>query len=92
MITKAKAVKMSIEKWEAIVDGAEEDEDVSCGFCFYREQTVGSCRDCPLSAAGLCALPDGVYQQWELEGTKKLAQKMLDGIKKHGAKWIAGGG
>ena len=93
MISKTNAVKMSIRKWERIV-AAEDEEEKDCGFCVFRDQLYPSppCHPWyPLDKAGICATdPDGLYQQWEENSTLELAQKILAGIRKEGAKWLEG--
>ncbi len=97
MITKTAAVKMSIRKWEGIVNGGEEEE-FHCGFCYFREQLnqLPLCGVwCPLSKARLCMNEGkGIYFQWKYEINEEkrieLAQQMLDGIKKYGNLWTQG--
>lgn len=55
MITRQKAVDMSIKKWEALA-GGKGDVDADCGFCqyVYEKEHEGSllgnerCKNCPL--------------------------------------------
>lgn len=60
MITRKEAVEQSIEKWEGIVAGGEEEGGCDCGFCEYFEHTgLKGCDQCPIGKVESVALAIG---------------------------------
>lgn len=88
MITKTNAVKMSIRKWEKIVDGDKEAIEEDCGFCEFFPRR---CRKCPLFP-DVCnwgdSCPKALYWQYEQTGNPQIAELILAAIKERGDKWI----
>lgn len=95
---KEEALRMSIEKWEKIV-GEDNTKttfiSAQCGFCrYFGFPSTKSCRNCILSP-DLCdmdsigSLFNEIIERHEKHRPyKRLAQKLLKGIKSRGAKWV----